>query len=134
MREQSQMYNILFLATGIVSLVVGGIVIMNIMLASYRERIREVGIRKAVGARPRDIALQFLVESLLVTSIGGAVGLPAGIGFAKGITALLDRPAIITPWMAVISVGACAATGLFFGLYPAVKAARLNPVEALRYE
>jgi len=134
MREQSQMYNILFLATGIVSLVVGGIVIMNIMLASYRERIREVGIRKAVGARPRDIALQFLVESLLVTSIGGAVGLPAGIGFAKGITALLDRPAVITPWMAVISVGACAATGLFFGLYPAVKAARLNPVEALRYE
>jgi len=113
---------------------VGGIVIMNIMLASYQERIREVGLRKALGARGTDIAAQFLVESILVTSIGGVVGLAVGIGFAKAISALLSRPAIITPKMAVVSVVTSVAVGLFFGLYPALRAARLNPVEALRYE
>jgi putative ABC transport system permease protein len=120
--------------TGIVSLLVGGIVIMNIMLASLRDRIREVGIRKALGARGLDVALQFLVESILVTSIGGIAGLPLGMAFAGGITALIGQPAVITPQMALVSVVASVVTGLFFGLYPAVKAARLNPVEALRYE
>jgi putative ABC transport system permease protein len=132
--EQGRTFNFTFLAAGIVSLVVGGIVIMNIMLASYQERIREVGIRKALGARGSDIAAQFLVESILVTSIGGVVGLAVGIGFAKAISALLSRPAIITPEMAVVSVVTSVAVGLFFGLYPALRAARLNPVEALRYE
>jgi putative ABC transport system permease protein len=113
---------------------VGGIVIMNIMLASYQERVREVGIRKSLGARGFDIAVQFLVESVLVTSLGGAAGLPLGILFAKGITALIGSPAVITPRMAVISVVTSVTVGLFFGLYPAAKAARLNPVEALRYE
>jgi putative ABC transport system permease protein len=132
--EQGRTFNFTFLAAGIVSLVVGGIVIMNIMLASYQERIREVGVRKALGARGSDIAAQFLVESILVTSIGGVVGLAVGIGFAKAISALLSRPAIITPKMAVVSVVTSVAVGLFFGLYPALRAARLNPVEALRYE
>ena len=132
--QRNQTFDILFLATGIVALIVGGIVIMNIMLASYQERIREVGIRKSVGAKGTDIAVQFLVESILATSIGGAVGLFVGMGFAKGITALIGSPAVITPRMAVVSVVTSITVGLFFGLYPALKAARLNPVEALRYE
>jgi putative ABC transport system permease protein len=132
--EQGRVFDITFLVTGIVSLIVGGIVIMNIMLASFQERIREVGIRKAMGARGTDIAAQFLVESILVTGIGGAVGLVLGVGFAQGISALINQPAIITPKMALVGVLASVSVGLFFGLYPAVKASRLNPVDALRYE
>jgi len=133
-QEQGKIFDITFLVTGIISLLVGGIVIMNIMLASFQERIREVGVRKALGAKGTDIAAQFLVESVLVTGVGGAFGLLGGVALARGITLLLDRPAVITPMMAVIGVVASVAVGLFFGLYPAVKAARLNPVEALRYE
>jgi ABC-type antimicrobial peptide transport system permease subunit len=132
--EQGKTFDITFLVTGIVSLLVGGIVIMNIMLASFQERIREVGVRKAIGAGSGEIALQFLVESVLVTCIGGAAGLALGIGFAKGISLLLSQPAIITPKMALVGVVASVVTGLVFGMYPAWKAARLNPVEALRYE
>jgi len=133
-QEEDQVFNVTFLVTGIVSLVVGGIVIMNIMLASFQERIREVGVRKAIGAKGTDIAVQFLVESVLVTSIGGAMGLLMGVLFAKGISSLLGQPAIITPKMALVGVIASVTTGLFFGMYPAVRASRLNPVEALRYE
>lgn len=133
-QEQNVVFNVTFVVSGLISLIVGGIVIMNIMLASFRERIREVGVRKAIGARGIDVAWQFLVEAVLVTSIGGAFGLLMGVLLARGITALLGQPAIITPAMAAIGVLASVATGLFFGLYPAVKAARLNPVDALRYE
>jgi ABC-type antimicrobial peptide transport system permease subunit len=133
-QQQNQVFDVTFMVTGMVSLIVGGIVIMNIMLASLRDRIREVGVRKAIGARGLDVALQFLVESVLVTSIGGLAGLPLGIVFANVITALLGSPAVITPQMAIVSVAASVITGLFFGLYPALKAARLNPVDALRYE
>jgi putative ABC transport system permease protein len=132
--EQNRVFDVVFLVSGIVSLIVGGIVIMNIMLASFQERIREVGIRKAMGARAGDIAVQFLVESILVTCIGGALGLILGVGFAQAISALLGAPAIVTAKMALIGVVASVTVGLFFGLYPAVKASRLNPVEALRYE
>ena len=132
--SQGRVFDVTFMVTGIVSLIVGGIVIMNIMLASLRDRIREVGVRKAIGARGIDVALQFLVESILVTSIGGLAGLPLGMLFANGITSLLGMPAIITPKMAAVSIIASVTTGLVFGLYPAVKAARLSPVEALRYE
>ena len=132
--SEGKVFDITFLVTGIVSLIVGGIVIMNIMLASLRERIREVGIRKAIGARGVDVALQFLVESILVTSIGGLAGLPLGMAFAGAITALIGQPATITPMMALVSIACSVAVGLIFGLYPAIKAARLNPVEALRYE
>jgi ABC-type antimicrobial peptide transport system permease subunit len=132
--SEGAVFDITFMVTGIVSLIVGGIVIMNIMLASLRDRIREVGVRKAIGARGLDVALQFLVESVLVTSIGGLAGLPLGMAFAAGITALLGQPAIITPRMAIVSVVASVTVGLVFGLYPALKASRLNPVEALRYE
>lgn len=133
-QEQDQTFNVTFIAAGVISLVVGGIVIMNIMLASFQERIREVGVRKAIGAKGRDIAIQFLVESILVTCLGGAAGLVVGVGFAKAITTLIGQPAIITPKMAVVGLIASVSTGLFFGMYPAIKAARLNPVEALRYE
>jgi putative ABC transport system permease protein len=118
----------------LVSLVVGGIVIMNIMLASLQERIREVGVRKAIGAKGTDIAVEFLVESILVTSIGGALGLVGGVGFARLMSDLIGIPTIITPTMAVVGVVSSVGVGLFFGLYPALRAARLNPVEALRYE
>ena len=133
-QQQNQVFDVTFIVTGLVSLIVGGIVIMNIMLASLRDRIREVGVRKAIGARGSDIAVQFLVEALLVTLIGGVAGLPLGIVFANAITALLGQPAVITPFMAIIGVGSSVLIGLVFGIYPAIKAARLNPVEALRYE
>ena len=132
--EQNQVFDTVFLVSGIVSLLVGGIVIMNIMLASFRERIREVGVRKALGASGIDIAMQFLVESILVTVIGGTVGLGLGVVFAQIISSLVGQPAVITPQMAVIGVSASVTVGLVFGLYPAIKASRLNPVEALRYE
>jgi putative ABC transport system permease protein len=132
--EQGRMFDITFLITGIVSLIVGGIVIMNIMLASFQERVREVGIRKAFGARGADIAAQFLVESVLVTVLGGAAGLLLGIGCARGISALIGQPAIVTARMALVGVATSVLVGLFFGLYPAIRASRLNPVEALRYE
>jgi ABC-type antimicrobial peptide transport system permease subunit len=132
--EQGRVFDVTFLVTGIVSLVVGGIVIMNIMLASFQERVREVGIRKAIGATGRDVALQFLVESVLVTCIGGAVGLFVGVGFARGITELLGVPTEITPRMALVGLVASVSTGLVFGMMPAVRAGRLNPVDALRYE
>jgi putative ABC transport system permease protein len=133
-QEQGRVFDVTFLVTGIVSLIVGGIVIMNIMLASFQERIREVGIRKAIGASGTHVAVQFLVESVLVTGLGGGAGLLLGIVFAQAITALIGQPAIITMKMMMVGVIASVSTGLFFGMYPAFKAARLNPVEALRYE
>lgn len=132
--ERNQIFSMIFLGTGIVSLIVGGIVIMNIMLASFQERIREIGIRKALGAGGGEIVIQFLIESVLVTSIGGAAGLGLGIVFARAMSMLLRNPTVITPQMAVIGVVSSVMIGLFFGLYPAFRAARLNPVEALRYE
>ena len=132
--ERNQIFSMIFLGTGIVSLIVGGIVIMNIMLASFQERIREIGIRKALGAGWGEIVIQFLIEAVLVTSIGGAAGLGLGIVFAKAMSILLKNPTVITPQMMMIGVVSSVVVGLFFGLYPAFRAARLNPVEALRYE
>lgn len=134
MNQEGRIYDITFFACGIISLLVGGIVVANIMLASFRERIREVGVRKALGAKGWHIAVQFLVESIIVSGIGGVVGLAVGIGFVHAISALLDQLAVLTPMMIIAAVACAGAVGFTFGLGPALKAARLDPVVALRYE
>ena len=121
-----------------ISLVVGGIGIMNIMIVSVTERTREIGIRKAIGARKNDILMQFLVESLLVSMIGGITGILAGVGVSGLVNGQkLNGQALqtlITPGSIVLAVGVAAAIGIFFGLYPAYRAASLRPIQALRYE
>ncbi len=118
-----------------ISLLVGGIGIMNIMLVSVTERTREIGLRKAVGAKRRDILLQFLIESVVLSLIGGALGIALGALGAFAISRLQsDLTAVVTPQAILLATGFSAAVGLFFGIYPATRAARLNPIEALRYE
>lgn len=130
--EQNAMYDITFMVCGIISLLVGGIVIMNIQLASFNERVREIGTRKAVGATPAQIFFQMLTESVLVSLLGGFIGLFVGQLFTKGISMLTNNPAIITPGTLVNAMIFAAGTGLIFGMYPAIRASRLNPIEALR--
>jgi putative ABC transport system permease protein len=117
-----------------ISLVVGGVVIMNIMLVSVTERIREVGTRKALGARRSDILWQFLVESITISIAGGAVGIALGFGAASMISLLTPLPYAIEPWSIAAGLLVTLLVGLFFGLYPANRAAGLDPVEALRHE
>jgi putative ABC transport system permease protein len=117
-----------------VSLLVGGIGIMNIMLVSVTERTREIGLRMAIGARGRDVLLQFLVEAIVISLFGGLIGLGLGFGLSAGVRRFLEWPAVVPPDAIVTAFGFAAATGVFFGFYPARKAARLDPIEALRYE
>jgi putative ABC transport system permease protein len=117
-----------------ISLVVGGIGIMNIMLVSVTERTREIGVRMAVGARRRDILLQFLLEAVLICGIGGSVGVLLGIGGAWLVSDLAGMTVVVSGTAILLAFAFSAATGIFFGYYPAHKAARLQPVEALRYE
>jgi len=117
-----------------IALVVGGVGIMNIMLVSVTERTREIGIRKAVGARSRDIAFQFLVESAVLAALGGLMGLVVAIVLAKSVASLTPIPASVAPWSAALALGVSISVGVFFGLYPSTKAARLDPIVALRYE
>jgi putative ABC transport system permease protein len=116
-----------------VSLLVGGIGIMNIMLVSVTERTKEIGLRKAIGAKRKDVLLQFLIESVTVSLVGGLIGVGVGIGTAV-VLPKEDWPTVLKPEFIVMSFGFAAAIGIFFGLYPAVKASRLNPIDALRYE
>ena len=118
----------------LVSLLVGGIGIMNIMLVSVTERTREIGIRKAVGATSHHILTQFLVESLIITTLGGLVGIALGVGMASMLGKALGWSVTFEPLSIIVSVGVSAGIGVFFGLYPANKAAHLNPIEALRFE
>jgi putative ABC transport system permease protein len=132
-----QISGAVFLAMIVISsigLMVGGIGVMNIMLVSVRERTREIGIRKAMGARRRDILLQFLVEAAILTAIGGAVGVVFGTLLAILVSQLVGFPISIPPWSYAVGVGFSSLIGIFFGLFPANKAARLDPIAALRYE
>ncbi|HAK55518.1 MAG: ABC transporter permease [Vicinamibacterales bacterium] len=114
------------------SLVVGGIVIMNIMLMLVTERTREIGLRKALGARRRDIVWQILAESVTLSTVGGAVGIVLGFGVALAIEQATPVPAAVAPWSVALGIGMTGGVGLVFGLYPALRAARLSPIEALR--
>jgi len=134
MDEQGRIYDITFLVCGTISLLVGGIVIMNILLASFNERVREVGTRKALGATGLNILAQFLVESVVVTIVGGLLGLGLGVGFTAAMSTLIQQPVVMTPLNMLIGLLFAVAVGIFFGFYPAIRAARLNPIEALRYE
>ena len=124
----------LLAAIASVSLLVGGIGIMNIMLVSVTERTREIGIRMAVGARGRDILLQFLIEAVTLSSTGGVLGILLGIGGAKVLTVIKNWPTLVSPDSIIIAFVFSAAVGIFFGFYPARKASRLDPIDALRYE
>ena len=117
-----------------ISLLVGGVGVSNIMLVSVRERTKEIGLRKAVGARPRDIGVQFLLEAVLLTTLGGCVGMALGIGAALVVAALSPVPAAITWWSLALAFGVSAAVGIIFGVVPALRAGRLAPVVALRTE
>src|SRR5256886_9092 len=118
-----------------IGLLVGGVGVMNIMLMSVTQRTREIGVRIAIGARKRDIIWQFLTEAMVLTGAGGVIGVLLGGGISLLINALVPKlPSTIPLWAIVMAVGVSMGVGLFFGMYPAVKAARLDPVEALRYE
>lgn len=121
-------------AIAAISLLVGGIGVMNIMLVSVTERTREIGIRKAIGARHRDILLQFLVEAIIISGIGGIIGTILGVGFSFIVSSFIKIPPTISPMTIFIAWIFSAGVGIFFGIYPANKAAKLDPIEALRYE
>lgn len=121
-------------AVAVISLIVGGIGIMNIMLVSVTERTREIGIRKAIGATPRDIMLQFLIESAIISLIGGLIGIGLGVGGASLLASMGGWNTIVNPTAVAAALVVSAGVGLFFGIYPAAKAAALRPIEALRYE
>jgi len=132
--QSSKVMSILLGAVASISLIVGGIGIMNIMLVSVTERTREIGIRMAIGARQRDILLQFLTEAVLLTTCGGIIGMGVGVGGAMAISKIMDWPTLISSKAIIIAFLFSAGVGVFFGFYPARKAAGLNPIDALRYE
>jgi putative ABC transport system permease protein len=132
--ESSKVMTYLLAAIASVSLLVGGIGIMNIMLVSVTERTREIGLRMAVGARGRDILSQFLIEAVTLSLIGGVIGIAAGLGGAEALSYFAEWRTLVAPGAIALAFGFAAAVGVFFGFYPARKAARLDPIEALRYE
>jgi putative ABC transport system permease protein len=132
--ESSRVMALLLAAIASVSLLVGGIGIMNIMLVSVTERTREIGLRMAVGARGRDILNQFLVEAVTLSLIGGLIGVLLGIAGDAAISRLAGWPTELSAGAIILAVGFAAAIGIFFGYYPARKASELSPIEALRYE
>ena len=117
-----------------ISLIVGGIGIMNIMLVSVTERTREIGIRMAIGATPADVLIQFLIEAVVLALVGGIIGITLGIAGAIGLAQVADWPVVVQPSIVALAFLVAAAVGIFFGYYPALKASRLDPIEALRYE
>jgi putative ABC transport system permease protein len=134
-QETAQTFSVLLGSIASISLLVGGIGVMNIMLVSVTERTREIGIRKAVGAKERDILVQFLVEAMVLSLVGGLLGVLAGYGAAQVVTPLFGvSRAVVTPGSVAMALGVSIGVGLFFGIYPASRAAALNPIDALRRE
>jgi putative ABC transport system permease protein len=133
-KQISGLFTWIVLGIASISLVVGGIVIMNIMLVSVTERTREIGVRKALGARQRDVLLQFLIESATMALVGGAIGVLFGVLVAKLITVVIGFPTNVQLWSVLLGLSMATITGIFFGVYPASKAAKLDPVTALRAE
>ena len=133
-QEGTKTLTTLLASIAAVSLLVGGVGIMNIMLVSVTERTREIGLRMAVGARRFDILTQFLIEALTLSIAGGIVGVASGLGIAHQLAAQFSWPLLIRPQIIVVAVGFSAVVGIGFGLYPARKASRLDPIEALRFE
>ena len=134
LNSTSQLLTVLLTAIAGISLVIGGIGIMNIMYVSVTERTKEIGLRMSIGARGVDILLQFLIEAIVISVTGGLIGIILGIVASLLVTQLLSWPTLISESSIVISFVVCAVTGVFFGYYPALKASRLDPIEALRYE
>jgi putative ABC transport system permease protein len=132
--KATQTFTVLLGSTAGISLLVGGIGIMNIMLVTVTERTREIGIRKAIGAKDRDILRQFLIEALLMSGLGGLLGVGLGVGSSALVGRFTDFATIVQPFSIALSLGVSAAVGIFFGYYPATRAAKLDPIEALRYE
>ncbi|MFZ3208217.1 MAG: ABC transporter permease [Geobacteraceae bacterium] len=132
--QSSKVMSLLLGAVASISLIVGGIGIMNIMLVSVTERTREIGIRMAIGAKKRDILLQFLTEAVLLTTMGGVIGIGVGVAGAMTVSKIMNWPTLISSQAIVIAFLFSAGVGVFFGFYPARKAASLNPIDALRYE
>ena len=133
-RQTQRIFNIVMGSIAGISLLVGGIGIMNIMLASVLERTREIGVRRAIGATRRDIQSQFVIESFAISLIGGMAGIIIGIVLARLVAAYAGWPTVITIWSLILSTGVSITVGVVSGIYPAARAAELNPVEALRYE
>ena len=132
--QQARLFTVLLASIASISLIVGGIGIMNIMLVSVTERTREIGIRMAIGATEGDVQQQFLIEAVVLSLVGGAVGIMSGVGASYLITQTLGWPVLVSPMAIVAAVVFSMAVGIFFGFYPARKAARMDPIEALRYE
>jgi putative ABC transport system permease protein len=132
--QVTQTFTILLGSIAGISMLVGGIGIMNIMLVTVTERTREIGVRKAIGAKDRDILSQFLIEAVLMSGLGGVIGVLAGVGGAKIVENAMDFSTLVEPMSVLMALSFSAAVGVFFGYYPARRAAKLDPIEALRYE
>jgi putative ABC transport system permease protein len=133
-KQSAETFAIMLAATASIALLIGGIGIMNIMLVSVTERTREIGVRMAVGATERDVRGQFLIEAVVLSMLGGCFGIVLGVFASAGISAMLKWTTSVSPVAIIAAALFSAAVGIFFGYYPATKAARLDPIEALRYE
>jgi putative ABC transport system permease protein len=133
-RQTQQLFNLVMGLIAGISLLVGGIGIMNIMLATVLEQTREIGVRRAVGARRADIRFQFLVTAFSLAMLGGLLGVTLGIAIAKGVAHYADWPTVVTTWSVALSLGVSVIVGVASGLYPAMRAARLDPIQALHAE